>query len=86
MTEQQIMQEPLIRFSFKEKSAIICTSTGEPLEALGCFCCSGLNCCHHEGSHLRLWNDVKAKPWKYEDRPWVYDLTPALRKLRRSMR
>ena len=81
----QLVQEPLVRF-FKSDppptKQILCTSTGKPLEPLECFCCSGAACWHREGSYLRLWNDVRARPWRYVAKPWVFELTPMLRRLK----
>lgn len=68
------------------RHVILCSSTGRELDALECYCCTGLNCLHRQGAFQRLWNDIKARPWRYEDKQWVFTLNPMFAKLGRLMR
>jgi hypothetical protein len=82
MTEQVFAQI----LAPRERPRITCSSSGRAMEPLECYCCSGYQCWHHDGAYLRLLNDVKARPWRYEDAPWVYRLSDQLQRIRRNLR
>ena len=52
--------------------ALLCTSTGRPLDPLQCWCCTGIGCVHKFGAFSRLIWDLHNRPWRYAGEKWVY--------------